>query len=48
MLYEVITLIEINDNPSIDHGVEDKVLGSELYRIILREFVARLDARRTK
>jgi len=41
-------LIEINDNPSIDHGVEDKVLGSELYRIILREFVARLDARRTK
>lgn len=41
-------LIEINDNPSIDHGVEDKVLGSELYRIILREFVARLDAKRTK
>lgn len=41
-------LIEINDNPSIDHGIEDKVLGTELYRIILREFIARFDARRTK
>lgn len=41
-------IIEINDNPSIDHGVEDKVLGAELYRILLREFITRLDAKRTK
>ncbi|MGB3209369.1 MAG: RimK family protein [Desulforhopalus sp.] len=38
-------IIEINDNPSIEHGVEDKILGNELYRIILREFVTRLNAR---
>ncbi|MDR3088276.1 MAG: RimK family protein [Desulfobulbaceae bacterium] len=36
-------LIEVNDNPSIDHGIEDTVLGNELYRIILREFLARLN-----
>jgi glutathione synthase/RimK-type ligase-like ATP-grasp enzyme len=38
-------IIEINDNPSLEHGVEDKILGNELYRIILREFVDRLNAR---
>lgn len=35
-------VIEVNDNPSIDHGIEDKILGNELYRIILREFADRL------
>lgn len=35
-------VIEVNDNPSIDHGIEDKILGNELYRIILREFAERL------
>ena len=43
-----LRIIEINDNPSVDHGVEDRVLGSELYRIILREFISRLEGRRTK
>ncbi len=38
-----VLVIEVNDNPSIDHGIEDKILGTELYRIILREFIARLD-----
>jgi glutathione synthase/RimK-type ligase-like ATP-grasp enzyme len=37
-------IIEINDNPSIEHGVEDKVMGNELYRIILREIVNRLNS----
>lgn len=41
-------VIEVNDNPSIDHGVEDMILGTELYKIILREFIARLDAKRRK
>ena len=36
-------IIEVNDNPSIDHGLEDTVLGNELYRIILREFLTRLN-----
>ncbi|SHF36629.1 Glutathione synthase/RimK-type ligase, ATP-grasp superfamily [Microbulbifer donghaiensis] len=39
-------VIEVNDNPSIDSGVEDKYLGRELYRLILEEFARRLDARR--
>jgi hypothetical protein len=38
-------VIEINDNPSIDLGVEDAVLKDELYRIILAEFIRRLEAR---
>jgi glutathione synthase/RimK-type ligase-like ATP-grasp enzyme len=36
-------IIEINDNPSIDTGVEDAYLGDELYRIIMADFVRRLD-----
>jgi glutathione synthase/RimK-type ligase-like ATP-grasp enzyme len=38
-------VIEINDNPSIDTGAEDRVLKDELYRIILGDFVRRLEAR---
>ncbi len=41
-----VMVIEVNDNPSIDHGIEDKVLGDELYRIILREFIGRLNKKR--
>jgi len=37
-------VIEINDNPSIDNGVEDLVLKDELYDTIIREFIRRLDA----
>jgi len=36
-------VIEINDNPSIDMGVEDAVLKDELYRLILGEFIRRLE-----
>ncbi len=39
-------VIEVNDNPSVDHGIEDTILGNELYRIILREFIARLNKKR--
>lgn len=39
-------VIEINDNPSIDSGVEDKYLGDELYTIIMNEFLRRMEARR--
>ena len=37
-------VIEINDNPSIEAGCEDKVLGLELYKTILRELVRRIEA----
>ncbi|MCB1773063.1 MAG: RimK family protein [Gammaproteobacteria bacterium] len=40
-----LKVIEVNDNPSIDAGVEDTVLGNELYRRIMAEFVHRLDQR---
>ena len=38
-------VMEINDNPSIDAGVEDAVLGDELYRKIIQEFIRRLEER---
>jgi len=36
-------VIEINDNPSIESGVEDAVLGAELYQLILKEFIRRIE-----
>lgn len=36
-------VIEVNDNPNIDAGNEDSVLGDDLYRIVLRDLVRRLD-----
>ncbi|KPH94975.1 carboxylate--amine ligase [Pseudoalteromonas porphyrae] len=38
-------VLEVNDNPSIDHKVEDAYLGDELYMIIMDEFKQRLEAR---
>jgi glutathione synthase/RimK-type ligase-like ATP-grasp enzyme len=38
-------VIEINDNPSIDAGYEDAALGKELYRIVMQEFLRRLQQR---
>lgn len=43
-----VFVIEINDNPNIDMGVEDAVLKDELYRVVLREFQRRIDLRRTR
>lgn len=39
-----VKVIEINDNPSIDAGIEDLVLKDELYRRIIQFFARRLDA----
>jgi glutathione synthase/RimK-type ligase-like ATP-grasp enzyme len=41
-----VVVIEVNDNPSLDASVEDEYLGDELYRIILEEFVRRLERKR--
>ncbi len=35
-------VIEVNDNPNIDYGVEDFITGDELYRTIISEFQRRL------
>jgi glutathione synthase/RimK-type ligase-like ATP-grasp enzyme len=39
-----VCVIEVNDNPNLEAGVEDGVLKDELYRMILEEFVRRLEA----
>lgn len=39
-------VIEVNDNPNIDSGVEDLYLKDELYRVILEEFIRRLELKR--
>jgi glutathione synthase/RimK-type ligase-like ATP-grasp enzyme len=38
-------VIEVNDNPSIDSGVEDKYLGDGLYQAIMSELLRRMDNR---
>ncbi|MCB0361566.1 MAG: RimK family protein [Bdellovibrionales bacterium] len=39
------SVIEVNDNPSIDEGYEDKLLKSELYDRIMSVFYDRLESR---
>ena len=39
-------VIEVNDNPSIDAGVEDGYLGDDLYRRIMSEFLRRMEKKR--
>jgi glutathione synthase/RimK-type ligase-like ATP-grasp enzyme len=38
-------IIEINDNPSIDAGYEDTILGDQLYLAIMQYFRTKLDER---
>jgi len=40
-----VYVIEVNDNPNIDHDVEDRYLGNELYMQIMQEFANRLEQR---
>jgi len=39
-------VIEVNDNPSIESGVEDGYLGKELYGLIMQEFIRRIEVKR--
>jgi glutathione synthase/RimK-type ligase-like ATP-grasp enzyme len=41
-----IYVIEVNDNPSIDVGVEDLVLKDELYLTVIRSIINRIDGPR--
>lgn len=40
-----VLVIEVNDNPSIDAGVEDQVLGETVFRRVMAEFAKRLEQR---
>ncbi len=42
-----VYVVEINDNPNIDSGVEDACLGDELYNAIIGEFIRRLESRKS-
>lgn len=42
-----VYVIEVNDNPSIDVGVEDRLLKDELYLTIVRALVRRVEEART-
>jgi glutathione synthase/RimK-type ligase-like ATP-grasp enzyme len=39
-----VMVIEVNDNPSIEAGIEDEVLGDRLYDVVMQEFLRRLEA----
>ena len=42
---KVVKVIEVNDNPNIDFGVEDLILRDSLYRKVMEYFISRLEAR---
>ncbi|MEE5093238.1 RimK family protein [Pseudomonas alliivorans] len=41
-----VVVIEVNDNPNLDAGIEDAYLQDDLYGLILEEFIRRLDIKR--
>jgi len=42
-----VYVIEINDNPSIDSGLEDSILKDQLYDLIMAEFMRRIDEKKS-
>lgn len=38
-----IYVIEVNDNPNLDAGIEDQVIGDELYTRIIKSFINRIE-----
>ncbi len=38
-------VLEVNDNPNIDHGIEDAYLGEETYMQVMSEFLRRFELR---
>jgi glutathione synthase/RimK-type ligase-like ATP-grasp enzyme len=38
-------VVEVNDNPNLESGVEDKIGGDEIYEAILRHFLERIESR---
>jgi glutathione synthase/RimK-type ligase-like ATP-grasp enzyme len=39
-----LVVMEVNDNPNLEHGVEDQVLKDELWLRVLRWFIERIEA----
>lgn len=42
MVKDQVYVIEVNDNPNIDHGVEDQILGDEMYYKILNYLLTKV------
>jgi glutathione synthase/RimK-type ligase-like ATP-grasp enzyme len=42
---KLVKVIEVNDNPNIDHGVEDLVLKEAIYQRVMAYFLKRLEQR---
>lgn len=38
-----VYVIEVNDNPNIDSGVEDQILGDQLYQLIIDSIINRIE-----
>ncbi len=43
-----VYVIEINDNPSIEAGVEDDVMKDGLYRLVMEEFLRRIELKKER
>ncbi len=41
-----VYVIEVNDNPNLDVGVEDLYLGKDLFELVMAEFLRRLEAKK--
>jgi len=41
-----VYVIEVNDNPNIDAGMEDQVLKDELYLTVMRSFIRRIEEKK--
>jgi glutathione synthase/RimK-type ligase-like ATP-grasp enzyme len=43
-----VYVVEVNDNPNVDAGYEDRVEGKEIYRKVMAAFLRRLEARHVR
>ena len=41
-----VVVIEVNDNPNLDHGLEDRVAKNEVWTKLTQWFIDRLEAKR--
>jgi glutathione synthase/RimK-type ligase-like ATP-grasp enzyme len=41
-----VYVIEVNDNPNIDAGMEDQVLKDQLYKTIMQSFIRRIEQKK--
>ncbi|MGN8225047.1 GNAT family N-acetyltransferase [Gracilimonas sp. BCB1] len=46
MVGDKVYVIEVNDNPNIDAGIEDKIMGKELYKKIVQSLITRIEMSR--